>query len=296
MPDRPYVFMTDSDSDLPYQIADERNIPVIAMPYALDGKENYDDNGRSGEAAQKAFFDKMRAGAVPVTSCLSKENYISFLEPFLKEGKDILYVAFSSNMSATLQYCRQAWDELKKTYPDRRLVISDTLSISAPMSLLILQAHDLYLKGASMEEVDQWITDNRMRAQCFMTVENLVYLKRGGRLSPTSAFFGTMLDIKPIIVIGRGGKMDAAEKAKGRKKTLQTIVDRTVTNIEDPTGKTIILMHGDCIEDAQKLKDMLLEKLPGLKEVRLQMIGPVIGAHCGPGTLACTFMGKERPV
>ena len=105
-----------------------------------------------------------------------------------------------------------------------------------------------------------------------------------------------MLDIKPIIVMGREGKMDAAEKAKGRKKTLQTIVERTVENIEDPTGKTIILMHADVEEEALKLRDTLLEKLPGLKEIRVQMIGPVIGSHCGPGSLACTFMGKERPV
>ena len=296
MREMPYVFMTDSDSDLPYQIADERQIPVIKMPYALDGKEYLDDNGRSGAAAQKAFFDRMRAGSVPSTSCLSMPDYVDYFEPWLKEGKDILYVAFSSNMSATLQYARQAWDDLSIRYPGRRLVISDTLSISSPMTLLIEKAHDLYLEGASMEEVDQWIRDNRMRARCFMTVDSLVYLKRGGRLSPTSAFFGTRLDIKPIIVIGREGKMDAAEKAKGRKKTLQTIVERTVENIEDPTGKTIILMHADVEEEALKLRDTLLEKLPGLKEIRVQMIGPVIGSHCGPGSLACTFMGKERPV
>ncbi len=296
MAEQPYIFITDSDSDLPWQIADERKIPVIRMPYAMDGVEYEDDNGRSGEEAQKAFFDKMRAGSVPVTSCLNRENYLNFFEPFLKQGKDILYVAFSSNMSATLKFAREAWDELKKKYPSRKLVISDTLSISAPMSLLVEAAHDLYLEGASMEEIDQWITDNRMRAQAWMTVDNLIYLKRGGRLSPTSAFFGTILDIKPIIVLGRSGKMDAAEKAKGRVKALQTIVERTCANIGESKGKTIILMHGDVPGDAKKLRDKLLERLPDLKEVRIQMIGPVIGSHCGPGTLACTFLGKERPL
>ena len=129
-----------------------------------------------------------------------------------------------------------------------------------------------------------------------MTVDNLIYLKRGGRLSPTSAFFGTILDIKPIIVLGRSGKMDAAEKAKGRVKALQTIVERTCANIGESKGKTIILMHGDVLRDAQKLREKLLERLPDLKEVRIQMIGPVIGSHCGPGTLACTFLGVERPI
>ena len=294
MAEQPYVFITDSDSDLAYNIADERQIPVIRMPFAVDGVEYLDENGREGEAKQKEFFDKMRAGSVPITSCLSKVNYIEFMEPFLAKGKDILYVAFSSKMSATLNYAREAWEELSARYPERRLIIADTLSISEPMALLVEAAHDLYLQGASMEEVEQWILDNRMKAQAWLTVDNLVYLKRGGRLSPTSAFFGSMLDIKPIIVIGRGGKMDAVEKAKGRKKAIQTIIERTAEAIGDPAGKTVVVMHADAPDEAQRMKEKLKEKLPGLKEIRIQMIGPVIGAHCGPGTVAFAFIGKER--
>ncbi len=295
MIDQSYVFMTDSDSDLPYQIADERNIPVIKMPYAMDGVEYMDENGREGEEKQKEFFDKMRKGSVPVTSCLSKLNYLEIFEPFLAEGKDILYVAFSSSMSATLQYAREAWADLTVRYPGRKLLISDTLSISAPMWLLVVEAHKLYLNGASMEEIDAYIQNSRMTAQAWMTVDDLVYLKRGGRLSPTSAFFGTILDIKPIITIGRGGKMDAVEKTKGRKKALQLIVDRACEQIGDPTGKTVVIMHGDAPEDAQRVSEKLSAKLPGLSEIRIQMIGPVIGAHAGPGTIAVTFLGKERP-
>ena len=294
MAEQPYVFITDSDSDLAYNIADERQIPVIRMPFAVDGVEYLDENGREGEAKQKEFFDKMRAGSVPITSCLSKVNYIEFMEPFLAKGKDILYVAFSSKMSATPNYAREAWEELSARYPERRLIIADTLSISEPMALLVEAAHDLYLQGASMEEVEQWILDNRMKAQAWLTVDNLVYLKRGGRLSPTSAFFGSMLDIKPIIVIGRGGKMDAVEKAKGRKKAIQTIIERTAEAIGDPAGKTVVVMHADAPDEAQRMKEKLKEKLPGLKEIRIQMIGPVIGAHCGPGTVAFAFIGKER--
>ena len=164
------------------------------------------------------------------------------------------------------------------------------------MALLVEKAHDLYLSGASMDEVDAWIRENRFLVQAWLTVDNLVYLKRGGRLSPTSAFFGTMLDLKPIIVIGKSGKMEAVEKAKGRKKALQTIVERTIANIGDCEGKEIILLHADVCEEAEKLAGTLRERLPGLKEIRIQMIGPVIGAHCGPGTLAIVFMGKERPI
>ncbi len=296
MAEQNYVFITDSDSDLPFDIADRRHIPVIQMPYALDGVEYMDDNGRGGEAKQKAFFDRMRAGSVPVTSCLSKVNYVEFLEPFLAEGRDILYVAFSSNMSATLNYAREAWEDLSVRYPGRELRIVDTLSISAPMILLIEGAHDLYLRGASMDEVEKWVLDNRLKVQTWMTVEDLVYLKRGGRLSPTSAFFGTVLDIKPIITMGRGGKMDAAEKAKGRRKALQRVLEHVEENIGDPTGKSVIIMHADAPEEALRMKEKLLERMPGLGEIRIRMIGPVIGAHCGPGSLAVSFMGKERPV
>ena len=298
MTDQPYVFITDSDSDLPYDIAEKRNIPVIKMPFSMNGVEYLDENGREGEEKQKEFYRQMREGAVPVTSCLSRINYEEFFEPFLQAGKDIFYIAFSSNMSATLNYAREAWEDLRTRYPGRKLLISDTLSISAPMTLLIEKAHDLYLQGATMEEVDKWVQENRLKAQCWMTVSDLVYLKRGGRLSPTSAFFGTMLDIKPIIVMGREGKMDAAEKTKGRKKAMQVMLERTLANLDDPAGKTIRIMHADCLEDAQALAEKLSQKLQEYEnvDIRIQMIGPVIGSHAGPGAIAIAFLGKERPI
>ncbi len=286
-----YVFMTDSDSDLPYYIADEKNIPVVKMPYALEGKEYFDDNGRSG--GEKGFFERMRKGAAPVTSLLSTAVYLDYFEPILKES-DLLFVAFSSQMSATINNIYEAREILLEKYPDRRFTVCDTLSISGPMTLLILGAHELYENGASMDEVEQWIRDNRMRAHAYLTVDDLVYLKRGGRISSTSAVFGTMLDIKPILVLGRGGKIEPAEKVQGRKKALKTIVERTAENIENPESQTVVILHADIEEEAARLADMLKARIPTLRDVRLQMIGPVIGAHCGPGTLATVFMGCER--
>jgi len=288
-----YVFMTDSDSDLLFSIADEKNIPVVQMPYVIDGKEYLDDNGRQG--IEKAFFARMREGATPNTSLLPTEVYLEYFEPILKE-KDLLFVAFSSQMSATINNIMEARKQLLEKYPERKFTVVDTLSISGPQTLLILGAHKLYEDGASMEEVEKWLLDNRMRAQAWMTVDDLKYLRRGGRISSTSAIFGTMLDIKPIIVMGKGGKMDPAEKVQGRKRALRTLVDRTAENIENPQDQEVILLHGDVEEEALKLKDMLLQRIPELKSVRLQIIGPVIGAHCGPGTLALVFMGKERKI
>ena len=286
-----YVFMTDSDSDLYYRIADERNIQVIKMPYAVDGVEYYDDNGRSGGSHE--FFQKMRNGAVPITSALNTDNYLEAFEPFFADGKDILFIAFSSKMSATLESARKAQDILKEKYPDRRLLICDTLRISGPMALLVVRAHDLYLNGASMDEIAAWVEQNRFRFQAWLTVDDLVYLKRGGRISSTSAFFASVLDIKPILCVGRSGKIDPADKVQGRKKALKTLIDKTAVYIEEPENQEVLILQGDVPEEAERLKAQLTARIPGLTNVRIQDIGPVIGAHCGPGTIAVCFCGKE---
>ena len=286
-----YVLMTDSDSDLPFSTADALGIPVVRMPYTLDGEEHEDDNGRAG--VEKHFFERMRAGATPNTSLLPTEAYLEYFEPILRE-KDLLFIAFSSNMSSTLQNVFEARKQLLEKYPGRKFTVVDTLSISGPMALLVLKAHELYAQGKPMDEVAQWVLDNRMRAQVWMTVGDLKYLARGGRITPTSAIFGTMLDIRPIICLGKSGKMEAVEKVRGRKKTLKTIVERTAQSIEHPEDQTLLILHGDVPEEAETLAGMLRERIPTLRDIRIQIVGPVIGSHCGPGTLASVFMGGER--
>lgn len=291
--DQSYVFMTDSDSDLLYSIADEKNIPVVHMPYTLDGKEYFDDNGRAG--IEKDFFKRMREGASPSTSLLPTDAYLEYFEPILKE-KDLLFVAFSSQMSSTIKNVFEARKILLEKYPERKFTVVDTLSISGPMTVLLLKAHELYEQGKSMDEVEKWLLDNRMRAHAWLTVGDLKYLARGGRISSTSAFFGSMLDIKPIICMGKGGKLDPAEKVQGRKKALRTIVDRTAELIENPEDQTLLILQGDVPEEADRLAELLRQRIPTLRDIRIQIIGPVIGAHCGPGTLATCFMGKERTI
>ena len=288
-----YVFMTDSDSDLHYSIADEKKIPVVRMPYTLEGKEYLDDNGRAGVEAD--FFKKMREGATPNTSLLPTAAYLEYFEPILKE-KDLLFVAFSSQMSSTINNVFEAREQLLKKYPARRFTVVDTLSISGPMTLLLLGAHALYEQGKPMDEVEKWLLNNRMRAHAWLTVSDLKYLARGGRISSTSALFGSVLDIKPIICMGKGGKLDPVEKVQGRKKALRAIVDHTAENIEHPEEQTALVLHADVADEANRLAEMLRQHIPTLRDIRIQMIGPVIGAHCGPGTLACCFMGKERSI
>ena len=285
-----YVFMTDSDSDLPFHLKEQYNIPVVYMPYALDGKEYFDDLGQMLD--HKSYYDKMRAGANPVTSALNEEAYLEYFEPILRE-KDLLFVAFSSKLSCTLQSVYSAREKLLEQYPGRKFTVVDTLSISGPMTLLVLKAHEMYRAGRPMDEVAAWLEENKLRAQAYFTVDDLKYLKRGGRISAVAATVGTMLDLKPIIVEAADGTLQAGDKIRGRKKAIAHIVDKCVAAQPDPAESPIIVLHADAPDDAERAKALLEQKIPGAN-VMIENVGPVIGAHAGPGTLAVCFLGKEN--
>ena len=288
-----YVFMTDSDSDLPFSYVDELDMTMVYMPYIIDGKEYFDDLGRDGK--QKEYFDNMRAGATPVTSLLPQAVYEEYFEPIFQEGKDILFVSFSSQLSGTIRNIYAAREELLEKYPERKMIVVDTLSISAPQTILILKAHALYREGKSMEEVAAWLEENKLKAQAWFTVDDLVYLKRGGRISAVAAAVGSMLDLKPIITETKEGKLVSTEKVRGRKQALRVLVDKAVENIDDPANADVIILHADAPEDAARVESKLKEKLPELPQIDTYYVGPVIGAHCCPGTVAVCFFGKERP-
>ena len=285
-----YVYMTDSDSDLPYHLKAEYDIPVVYMPYALNGKEYFDDLGQTLD--HKSYFDAMRSGANPVTSALNEESYLEYFEPVLQSGKDLLFVAFSSKLSCTLQAAQAARKKLLEKYPDRKITIVDTLSISGPMTLLILKSHEMYRAGKSMEEVADWLENNKLRSQAYFTVDDMKYLKRGGRISGAAAAVGTMLDLKPIIIEASDGTLQAGEKIRGRKKALAYIVDAMMKAEPDPAESPILILNADAPEDAERVKASIEQKLPGAS-IMIEHVGPVIGAHAGPGTVALCFIGKE---
>lgn len=288
-----YVFMTDSDSDLPYELKVRYDIPVVSMPYSLEGREYFDDLGQTLDS--KSFFDKMRAGAQPSTSALNETVYLEYFEPVLAEGKDLLFVAFSSQLSGTINAVYAARETLLAKYPERKFTVVDTLSISGPMTILILKAHEMYRAGKPMDEVAAWLEENKLRAQAWFTVDDLKYLKRGGRISPAVAAIGTMLDLKPILTETCEGKLASADKVRGRRKAMNYIVDKAVENVADQKEAVGIILHADALADAQKLRDMLAARLPDM-ELRIDNVGPVIGTHAGPGTLAFCFLGKKRPL
>ena len=284
-----YVFMTDSDSDLPFHLKQEYNIPVVYMPYALDGKEYFDDLGQMLD--HKSYYDMMRNGAAPVTSALNEASYIEYFEPVLKE-KDLLFVAFSSKLSCTLQAVYSAREKLLEQYPDRKFIVVDTLRISGPMTLLVLKAHEMYRAGKPIEEVAAWLEENKLRAQAYFIVDDLKYLKRGGRISATAATVGTMLDLKPIISEAPDGTLTANDKIRGRKKAIAFIVDKMTEFAPDPAESPILVLNADSIEDAERTKALVEQKLPGAN-IMIENVGPVIGAHAGPGTIALCFIGTK---
>lgn len=287
-----YILMTDSDSDLPHDLQVKYDIPYVSMPYTLGGKEYYDDLGQT--VNHKEYYDAMRSGAVPTTSALNEEVYLEYFEPILKE-QDLLFLAFSSKMSRTIESIRAARETLLEKYPERKFILVDTLSISIPQTLLVLKAVEMKNAGASIEEVAAWVEANKLRAQAFFTVDDLKYLQRGGRVSAVAAVMGTMLDLKPILVETKEGTLVSSAKVRGRKKAINYIIEQSLANIVDPTESIGVVLHADCLPEAEKLKASLQEKLPEMT-IRIDNVGPVIGAHAGPGTLAFCFMGKERPL
>ncbi len=290
--DQNYVFMTDSDSDLPFHLKEQYDIPVVYMPYALDGKEYFDDLGQMLD--HKSYFDMMRNGAVPVTSALNEATYLDYFEPILKE-KDLLFVAFSSKLSCTLQAVYSAREKLLEKYPERKFTVVDTLRISGPMTLLVLKAHEMYRAGKPIDEVAAWLDANKLRAQAYFIVDDLKYLKRGGRISPAAATVGTMLDLKPIIMEAADGTLTSNDKIRGRKKAIAFIVDKMLEFAPDPAESPIIVLNADSPEDAARVKALVEQKLPGA-DVMIENVGPVIGAHAGPGTLALCFIGTKPTV
>lgn len=288
-----YIIMCDTDSDLPLELKEKYNVSVVKMPYIINGEEFFADLGASNDF--QSFYNKMRNGEVPVTASLSTPSYIEYFEPVLQDGKDILFIAFSNQLSSTINNIFEAKAMLLEKYPERRIEVVDTLTISLPETLLIIKAFEMYQEGADLDSIAQWLEENKQFAQTFITVDSLVYLKRGGRVSGVQAFMGTVLDLKPILTVSKEGKIVAVDKTKGRKKALRTIVNNVKENILNAGEQELIILHADCENEAGYLKTLLQEEIPEAKNVKTYYIGEVIGAHAGPGTIGVAFMGKARP-
>lgn len=281
------VFFTDTDCEMHYTDAESLGMRVIGMPYTIKGQEQVYDFGKNTNIKQ--FFDDMRNGEVATTSALNSQDYIDYFEPVLASGEDILYVHFSSKLSATFDHMSVAIKELLAKYPDRKITCFDTGNISIGAGIQAIEACKLHNNGASDEEVIEFLKEFKQRVAIYFSVESLQYLKRGGRISSVSAVFGTMLNIKPILTVTKEGKLEKLTTVKGTKKAVDFLVEKFKTEYGNDAKFETYVLDADCKETG----DEIAERIRNLgKDVNIRRldVGPVIGAHSGPGTAGVVFV------
>ena len=283
-----YKIITDSCADLTNQMIDALHISTIPLTVVFKGETRND----CVDDSIKEVYDGLRAGEVATTSAANPDGWAGVIEPVLQEGMDALVLAFSSGLSTTYQSAVIAASDLAEKYPERKILVVDTLCASLGQGLLVWYACKKRDEGLSLEELCTWVEENKLHLCHWFTVDDLMYLKRGGRVSAATALVGTMLQIKPVLHVDDEGHLINVAKARGRKASIDALAKK-VGEAGNYDNSTCFISHGDCLEDAQYLAEVLKSKY-GVKEVVIGYVGAVIGSHAGPGVLALFFMGDHR--
>lgn len=284
-----YIIFTDSACDIKPELLHEWGVPFANMTFTFEGEDREYINT---DIPLDVFYDRMRQGAHPKTAAINADTFMTAFEPILKEGKDILYVAFSSGLSTTVNSAHMAADELKEKYPNQKIKIVDTLAASAGGGLMVYMAVQKKKDGASLEENAAYIESLTEHHCIWFTVDDLEYLKRGGRVSPVVAFAGSILGIKPVLQMDSEGHLIKVSTVRGRKKSIEALADK-YGELAYKKGEPIFISHAQCRDEAQLLADMLKERYDA-DATLITDIGPIIGAHSGPGTIAFFFIGEHR--
>lgn len=283
------VFFTDTDCEMWFTDAEELKMNVIGMPYTINGQEYVYDYGKNTDF--EAFYNDMREGKIATTAALNVQNYIDYFEPVFAAGEDIFYVHFSSQLSCTFNSMEKALEELKEKYPERKLIKFDTLNISVGAGIQAIEACKLHNSGASDEEVLEFLNAFRDKVAIYFYVDSLQYLRRGGRISAMSNLMGTLLNLKPILTVTKDGKLEKLCVVKGKKKAADFLFDKFEKEyLEDDKYDVFVLDASN-----KEIGDELAERFrnSGKKiSIRRMPIGPVVGAHSGPGTVGCIFIKK----
>ena len=287
-----YVIMTDSSCDLPQELADQLGLEVLPLEVMADGK-NYRNWLDGREIGFKEFYKLAREGKELKTSAVNTAAFEEKMEELLKEDRDILYIGFSTGLSTTYNSGEAAARELREKYPDRKIYTVDTLAASLGQGMITYYAAKKKEAGATIEEVRDFVENEKLHMCHWFTVDDLNYLKRGGRISAATAAIGTMLSIKPVMHMDNEGHLVAVGKARGRKAALCQLLDTMGELGEGLEGQTTFICHSDCMDDAQYVASQMKERF-GVAQVNINWIGPVIGAHTGPGTIGIFFWGRER--
>lgn len=287
-----FIIVTDSSADLPQTLVEELDVQVLPLSFTIKGAtyHNYPDDR---DVDPKAFYKLLREGEAATTAAVNVGDYEEMLEPMLQAGKDVLVLAFSSGLSATYQSSVLAVRELSEKYPDRKIYTVDTLCASLGQGLLVYHAAKRRDEGMSIEAVRDWVEENKLHLCHWFTVDDLHFLKRGGRVSAATAVVGTMLHIKPVLHVDDEGHLVNVGKARGRGASLTALVDHMAETAIDPGSQAVFISHGDCLEEAEKVAGDVKSRF-GVNTVVINNVGPVIGAHSGPGTMALFFLGTRR--
>ena len=283
--------VTDSSCDLGINFIEENNIELIPLLLNLDGETLKDDLGKS--LGYREFYEKLRAGSMPSTSQINIYTFEEKFKELLDKGYEILYIGLSSALSGTFNSANMARNNILEENQNAKIAVVDSISVSMGLGMLIKKACKMIEEGKMLEDIVQWIEENKNKVIHAILVDDLKHLKRGGRVSASTAAVGSILNIKPLLKLNNSGAVEAAEKVKGKKKALKrlaSIVKEKAINIEN---EILYIMHGDALEEAQYLKEIILQEL-NFKDVKVEYIGTVIGTHGGPGTIAAVFCGNER--
>lgn len=287
-----YQIFTDATSDLTEELLPGvPSIKIIPMNVEIGG-QNY-LYGPGGNITARQFYDLQRQGNYATTSQINPDTYRQHFEPVLQQGTDILYLCFSSGLSSTIQSAHICIDELQQQYPERKILCLDTLAAALGEGLFVLEAAKKQAAGMSLDELYSWLSEHRLNICHWVTVDTFDHLKHGGRVSATTAVMGTMLNIKPLIHVDEIGKLVSVGKPRGQKKALQALVSNMEKGWSPEISNQVIVGHGDFPDVAEELKEMVTAKFPNA-DVRIAQIGPIIGAHTGPGVMTLFFWGTNR--
>lgn len=292
MAQRLFKIITDSSCDMPEEYYKEHDVAVMQFGFFLDGVTYGGEDGADMDVAE--FYSKLRGGAMPTTYQISAETAKTHIDEYLKNGEDVLIVAFSSGLSGTASSYTVAARELKNKYPDRKILVTDSLAASMGEGLFLDYIIKKADKGASIEETFEYAENLKLHICHFFTVDNLFHLKRGGRVSAATAVVGTLLNIKPVLHVDDEGHLVSINKAVGRKKSIRAVVDYMESSQCMEDDEPVFICHGDCIEDAEFLANLVRERFGKDRRIVINCIGSVIGAHSGCGTLAVFFRGTKR--
>lgn len=290
--ERNYAVMTDSSADLTAELVEQLGLDVIPLSVNV-GQQSFMNYPDEREISSPDFYELLRKGANAQTSAVNVDTFLSAMSVHLKAGKDVLYLGFSSGLSSTYGASEIAAQELREAYPDRKILTVDTLCASLGQGLLVYLTMQKVLAGATIEEAAAYAEENRLHLCHWFTVDDLFFLKRGGRVSAATALVGSALGIKPVLHVDNEGHLINVSKARGRKNSILALVDRMEASAIEPQKQTVFISHGDCLADAEFLAAEVRKRF-GISDITINFVGPVIGAHSGPGTLALFFLGTER--